>query len=159
MNYIQIFCYFIEQKKLPKEKLPQIKKNLIYEIERLILEGGIYFFCGISEGFNILAIHTVLKLKEKFPHIKLVLVLPYKQQELILDKKEKELYNEFKDKADDVIFLVDVFSAYCAKKGTEHILDSCGAIICYIIKDNDFTEILSYAKSKDIKIINIALDL
>lgn len=69
-------CCFSGHRIIPKEKLPQIEKALEKMIIELISQGVIFFGNGGALGFDQLAAEKVLRLKEKYPHIGLVMVLP-----------------------------------------------------------------------------------
>ncbi len=49
-------------------------------LENHILQGLSYFGAGGARGFDSLAAEVVIELKEKYPHIHLILVLPFYNQ-------------------------------------------------------------------------------
>lgn len=62
---------FTGHRDIPPLKRPGIKHRLEREIERSIQAGYVYFGAGGALGFDTLAAQTVLKLKERYPDIKL----------------------------------------------------------------------------------------
>ena len=62
------------------DKYPKIKKHLKKELAKLINQGIQYFGCGGALGFDTLAALTVISLRKKYPQIKLIMVLPCKEQ-------------------------------------------------------------------------------
>lgn len=58
----------------------RMKENLEKIIEKSILRGYFIFLCGMALGFDIICAETVLKLKEKYPYVKLIGALPCKNQ-------------------------------------------------------------------------------
>ena len=50
--------------------------KVLEKTEQLIRQGYVYFAAGGARGFDAIAAQAVLKLKEKYPHIRLILVLP-----------------------------------------------------------------------------------
>lgn len=49
-----------------------MKKTLYLEIEKAILRGYKYFLCGMALGFDTYCAEIVLKLRKKYPSIKLI---------------------------------------------------------------------------------------
>ena len=71
---------FSGHRELPKNRLANIADKLKMKIEALIKSGYYCFESGGALGFDILAALTVLELKQQYPQIKLILVLPCKNQ-------------------------------------------------------------------------------
>jgi uncharacterized phage-like protein YoqJ len=59
----------------------KLKVVLFREIEALILKGKIQFIFGGALGFDTLAFWVTHDLKKKYPHIKLIVAIPFKNQE------------------------------------------------------------------------------
>ena len=55
---------------------PKLKKRLYEILESLIQRGAVDFYAGGALGWDTLCEKTVLKLGEKYTHIRLHLVLP-----------------------------------------------------------------------------------
>ena len=51
--------------------------KVLEKTEQLIRQGYVYFAAGGARGFDAIAAQAVLKLEEKYPHIRLILVLPF----------------------------------------------------------------------------------
>lgn len=62
-------------------------QRLENEIIRLIIEGNFIFLAGGALGFDTIAAQIVIKLKKKYPHIQLVLILPCRSQSKYWSKK------------------------------------------------------------------------
>ncbi|MBQ5884609.1 MAG: DUF1273 family protein [Clostridia bacterium] len=68
--------------------LERVEKEVRFEVERLINEGATEFLLGGYGLFDHLCARIVKELKEKYPHITSVLVVPY------IDKDyDKKLYD------------------------------------------------------------------
>lgn len=70
----QVAC-FSGHRKLP-QNCDELRAKLKKEIIGLIECGVVFFGAGGAWGFDMLAEETVLQLKEDYPHIRLILVLP-----------------------------------------------------------------------------------
>ena len=95
-------CCFTGHRDISKIKAMELKLKLPKIIEKLITEKGvIYFGVGGALGFDMLAEKAVLKLKKKYPFIKLILVLPCKNHNKnwkIADKLELNFIAKQADK-------------------------------------------------------------
>ncbi len=148
MNYMQKCCFICGQKELPKEEMAKIKISLNYEIRRLIRKGVKYFFCGYETEFDELVCQTILDFKEKYTHIKLVLLFTHRQKEYLKSKYSTVTYEKIKSNCD---------YCYYTKKDYKQLADICQTIICY----NTFycgttASVVNYAKKNGINLINIA---
>ena len=71
---------FTGHRQIEKSVLPILAQQLETVLRQLIGEGCRYFGAGGALGFDTLAAQTVLRLREEFPHIRLILVLPCQDQ-------------------------------------------------------------------------------
>lgn len=119
-----------------------IKRRLEAEIKRLIDKGVVYFGSGGALGFDTMAALMVLKLKTANPQIKLILVLPCREQADRWSNADKMLYNEILQKADKVKYTSEHYSGYC---------------ICYLTQKAGGTAYtVDYAKKHKLDITNLA---
>lgn len=75
---------FSGHRKLPHD-CAELRANLERAIISLIEQGVVFFGSGAALGFGQIASETVLKLKENYPHIRLIMVLPCPPQEQSLN--------------------------------------------------------------------------
>ena len=60
-----------------RDPIPTLFSKTEQEAETLIRNGYRFFGAGGARGFDSLAAEVMIKLKEKYPHIHLILVLPF----------------------------------------------------------------------------------
>ena len=150
-------CCFTGHRKIPKGELPQIKTKLKNTITELIGNGIIYYGAGGALGFDILAALTVLELKQQYPQIKLILVLPCKNQTRNWRQNDIDIYDDIKQKADKVVYTSELYYNGCMQKRNRHLVDNSGYCICYKTHDTGGTAFtVNYANKQRLKIINIA---
>lgn len=150
-------CCFTGHRKLPVREVPGIIEGLEKEIVTLINAGVIYFGAGGALGFDTLAAQAVLNLKKEYPNIKLILVFPCKDQTKGWAKKDIETYEQIKQSCDKYVYTSESYVRGCMQKRNRHLVDHSSHCICYL-KENyggSFYTV-NYAKSKGLKIINIA---
>lgn len=82
--------------KLPKDST-ELRASFEKAIITLIEQGVVFFGSGAALGFDQLAAETVLKMKEDYPHIRLVIVLPCppEQQSLKWNDEQKNGTTEY----------------------------------------------------------------
>lgn len=72
---------FTGHRKIPAEDIKSIEKQLDKIIKKLYRKGVIFYGAGGSYGFDMLAEKAVIRARNKHKDIKLILVLPCKDQE------------------------------------------------------------------------------
>ena len=85
-------CCFTGHRILPRGKEKQIFEKTKEVVIELIGKGVKYFGTGGAIGYDTLAAHAVLSLKEKYPFIKLIVVCPCKNQKVIKTIKANIAY-------------------------------------------------------------------
>lgn len=89
------------------------------------------FVSGGALGFDTLAALDVLKMKEKFSDVKLILVLPCANQSVKWNQKEIELYEKIKFKADEIIYVSEEYSNHCMFVRNRYMIDNSDFCIAY----------------------------
>ncbi len=150
-------CCFTGHRNIPLLRLPQLKKRLLETIEEQIKSGYCYFGAGGALGFDTLAAQAVLKLKETYPHIRLILVLPCLSQTRGWREKDVAEYERIKSLADKVVYTSQEYSRGCMFKRNRHLVDNSSICIAFLSKDEGGTAYtVKYAQEKGVKVINLA---
>ena len=130
------------------------------EVERLIQSGYRYFGAGGARGYDALASEVVLSLKQKYPQIHLILVLPFKDQyvkEGNWTRDEINQYYSLQQRASKVVILQEQYSSGVYYRRNRHLVDFSSTCIAYMTKSNSGTSYtVNYALSKGVKVINVA---
>lgn len=149
-------CCFTGHRKIPQEIYRQIEKCLECEIEKLILKGVIYYGSGGALGFDTLCATTILKLRKKYPKIKLILVLPCNEQTKGWNCCDVRRYEYIKSQADKVVILSKSYYRGCMHTRNRHLVDNSAYCICYLTKSTGGTAYtVEYAESHGLTIFNI----
>lgn len=152
-------CCFTGHRKVPDEQLACIQIRLEETIRTLIQKDVIYYGAGGALGFDTLAARAVLKAKEEFPKIKLILVLPCVSQADRWNSSDREVYEEVKQLADKVVYTSQDYTRGCMHKRNRHLVDNSGTCICYLTETTGGTAYtVGYAKSTGVRVINLADD-
>jgi len=124
----------------------EIREKLYSIIEDLIKQGADEFLLGGYGSFDLMAAHTVKALKEKYPHIESVLVVPYINRGF-----DKDLYD-----CSEYPPIENVPKRFAILKRNEWMVKNADVIVAYISHDwGGAAKTLSYARRKKKRIINI----
>lgn len=150
-------CCFTGHRDIPILQLPIIKSKLKKTIIEYIEKGYCYFGAGGAMGFDTLAAQTVLKLKETYPQIKLILVLPCLTQTRGWKEADVKEYERIKGLADKVVYTSQEYTRGCMFKRNRHLVDFSSLCIAHLTKDEGGTAYtVKYAKQNGVNIINLA---
>lgn len=150
-------CCFTGHRKIPPEIRSEISRRLETIIVQLIESGCTCFYSGGALGFDTLAAQTVLKLKKKYPEIRLVLVLPCKNQAERWSAENKEVYEKVLSVADEVIYTSQAYFKGCMQKRNRYLVVHSNICVCYLTKNTGGTAYtVNYAISKRLAIHNVA---
>lgn len=148
---------FTGHREIPKWAMDSIRQNLMKTIKDLIQQGYCYFGAGGALGFDTLAAQTIIKLRQSYPWLKLILVLPCLSQANGWSKKDREIYEKIKDEADKVVYTSQEYYRGCMHKRNRHLVDNSSACVCYLTKTSGGTfYTVGYAKMRGLSIYNIA---
>lgn len=122
-----------------------------------IEQGYRYFGCGGALGFDTLAAQTVLRLREIYPEIRLILVLPCRDQTRGWKQADVAEYDRIMKAADKVTYTSEQYYSGCMHKRNRHLVDNSSLCICYLTEQSGGTAYtVNYARSQGLKIINVA---
>lgn len=150
-------CCFTGHRNLTADEYQIISCRLEKAIVCLIKKGVCYFGSGAALGFDILSAQAVLKLKSEYPQIKLILVLPCREQTNKWKQEDIDIYNDIKSKCDKFVYTSEHYYRGCMFKRNRHLVDNSGYCICYMNKNIGGTAYtVNYAKERGLQIYNIA---
>lgn len=148
---------FSGHRKLPQD-CTELQTNLEKAITELIEREVVVFGNGGAVGVDALAATTVLKLKEKFPHIRLVMVLPCppEQQSLKWNDDQKKRYYEILGQADKVRILSPQYTDDCMLERNRHMVDCSAYLVCYLREHSGGTfYTVNYAERNGLEILRL----
>lgn len=154
---IERACFFTGHRKIPARDIPVLEEKLYNTVEKLISEGITDFYAGGAIGFDTLAAKTVLKLRKKYSHIKLHIIVPCEDQEKMWSPESKELYRKINEAADEVKILSPVYFNGCMQVRNRYMADNSSICIAYLTEPSGGTaSTVKYAEKQGKTIINIA---
>ncbi len=156
VDRLKVAC-FSGHRNLPQD-CTELQANLEKAIVELIERGVVFFGSGGAVGFDLLAATAVLKLKEDYPHIRLVMVLPCppEQQSLKWNDNQKKRYYELLGRADKVRILLLQYTEKCMLARNRHMVDNSAYLICYLRKQRGGTfYTVNYAEKRGLEILRL----
>ena len=142
---------------VPFAKQNEIMRLLRNEITKSYNEGYSCFYCGMAIGFDLLAAKATLSLKSELPQIKIIAVLPFREQNEKWNEKNKVEYETILKKVDDVIIVSDHYHQRCFLQRNDYMVQRSSRLIA--LYDGKFKggTFYTYRKAKylGLEIINI----
>lgn len=152
-------CCFTGHRELA-EPVEVIEKRLLDTVEKLIQSGYRYFGAGGARGFDALASEAVLKLKEKYLHIHLILVLPFPEQyrrEGNWTSADIDQYQSLQKRASKVVTLAPAYSSGIYYRRDRHLADYSSLCVAYLKRKNSGTGYtVDYAARHGLRVLNLA---
>ena len=122
----------------------KVRKWLYKTVEGLIREGADCFYLGGYGQFDTMAAGVVHELKQKYPHIRSVFVLPYLDREYDASEYDESLYPP----------LENVPRRYAISKRNEFMVDNADVVVAYVIYGfGGASKTLQYAERNNKRII------
>ena len=150
-------CCFTGHRKIPTGQYDDLRLRLDAAIEMMIGRGYRFFGVGGALGFDTMAALSVIKHRERYPHIKLILVLPCVSQAAHWTQKDQRLYRNIMAQANKVAYVSQEYTRSCMLERNRHLVDCSSACICYLTELYGGTAYtVQYAEKRGLKIINIA---
>jgi len=150
-------CCFTGHRRIRKNLIPAVTEKLENILHELIAQGVVYFRCGGALGFDMLAGFLVLKLKEQYPHIKLIMVLPCRDQAAKWSADEQAQYRKLLTAADKNVCLLEDYEDGCMLRRNRHLVDYSAVCVAYLTCRRSGTAFtVRYATEQGRTVINIA---
>ena len=148
---------FTGHRTIPFLQRRKIEKRTEEALIEAIKQGYRFFGAGGALGFDTLAAQTVLRLKQTYPKIKLILVLPCLSQTRGWRSEDIAEYERIKAAADKVVYTSQEYTRDCMFKRNRHLVDNSSLCIAYLMENTGGTAYtVDYARFKGLIIKNVA---
>lgn len=150
-------CCFTGHREIKKIKPSVLANRLDKTIVELVENEDVTDFrAGGAKGFDTIAALHVLKFKQKYPHIKLHLILPYKKQAAGFTRFEKQLYDFVLQNADTVHYTSEKYYDGVLFARNRELVD--GADVCVALLEvlvGVTYQTVNLARKQKTKVINL----
>ncbi len=135
----------------------KMKKVLYLEIEKSILQGYKTFLCGMALGFDMICAEIVLKFKKKYKDIKLIGVIPCKNQDCKWNIRQKKRYRKILKQLDAIRCIYKEYNGYeCMIERNNYMVNNSSKMIALFNGIAGGTKkTIDYAKKQGLKIVII----
>lgn len=152
-----VSCCFTGHRNIPPEQWEPLRQRLRETLTALIGEGVCYFGAGGARGFDTLAAQTVLELKQTYPHIRLILVLPCKDQTKHWCAADAAAYDAILKQADKAVWVAERYHRGCMHLRNRRLVDNAQVCVCYMTAPTGGTAYtVRYAADRGLSILNLA---
>lgn len=133
----------------------QMESNIVNAILQSYNEGYRNFLCGGAMGFDLLCGEIALTVKEKFPDMRLICILPFEKQAKNFPKKWSDRYHAVLGKCDIIDYISPEYVAGCYYARNEKMVDLSSRIICFFDgRGGGTARTIAYAQLNKLEIIN-----
>ena len=147
-------CCFTGHRDIPARVLPLLSAELEQAVLGLISEGVRFFGAGGALGFDTLAAETVLRLRERYQQIRLILVLPCRDQTRGWKPRDIARYEAILAQADKVVYTAETYSPGCMHRRNRHLVDNSSVCVAYCTRNTGGTAYtVDYAQRQGLRII------
>lgn len=121
---------------IPYAKLPILKAALRNVIIGLYAKGYNNYYCGMAMGFDLLSAEAVLSLKTEYKELRLIAVVPYRNQDERFCFADKKRYHSILSRVDDTILLGENYYQGCLLRRNDYMLAHSNQVIAYYDGEN-----------------------
>ena len=134
------------------------EERLDYYLDRLIAVNYNTFICGGALGFDTVVAEKIIRLKREFPHIRLHLYLPCKDQDKKWSFSDRRRYKKILESADYVKIMAESYYDGCMRDRNYKMVDDARACVCYLNNESrsGTAQTVRYAKKKPIPVVNVS---
>ena len=130
--------------------------HIFKAVEDAIFDRYTVFMCGGCRGGDFLFGEAVVELRNIYPEIRLVCVLPFRGQAELWSGEERNRYADLLDSADEVICLNDKYQKGCMHERNRALVDGSDVCVAYLersVGGSAYT--YTYALKNNLEVINI----
>lgn len=151
-------CCFTGHRVIPTEKAEELRRRVKDGIRYLCENMNITtYYAGGALGFDTLAAEAVIEYRKERPIIRLVIVMPCRDQAARWNMADKLRYERIKNAANEVICLSEQYHRDCMFERNRYLVDHSRVCICYLTKQTGGTAYtVKYARENGLRIFNIA---
>ena len=151
-------CCFTGHRQIPQDLAPKLKQRIKDGIEYLYSNMGVkMYYAGGALGFDALAAEAVIEQRWERRDVRLVIVVPCRDQAARWCAADRVRYERINRDADEVICLAEHYFSGCMHQRNRYMVDHSRACICYLTERTGGTAYtVNYARERGLRIFNLA---
>ncbi|MFV0498381.1 MAG: SLOG family protein [Candidatus Fimivivens sp.] len=149
-------CCFTGHRQIMPEHAQALAAAVENALRRLIAQGYFVFVAGGAMGFDTLAAEVVLKLKDEFPHLRLIIVAPCADQSDSWAAADQCRYERLRQAAHDFICLSATYTPNCMRKRNRCLVEMSSACLSYCLRPRSGSaQTVALADAQGLEIVDI----
>lgn len=137
--------------------------SIVYvAIDEAIREGYDTFITGMARGVDLWAGSLLLEFKRRYPHIKIVCAIPFRDQLTPLEGEDRISYLAIMSMAEEVVYISENYTRDCMKKRNYFMVDNSSKLIA-VVRDwrSGTGQTIRYAQKKGLatRIIDVEANM
>jgi len=149
-------CFFTGHRTIPQGELLSLREVLLQQIEALYYQGYTVFLSGGARGFDLLAASAALLVRRHHPEIRVIMVIPCRDQDLNWSRSDSAFYRELLLRCETCPLSDEPYRRGCMQKRNRFMVDHASLGIAYHKHARSGTEMtVRYAEKKGVSIINL----
>lgn len=125
-------CSFTGHRQIKPEHRERIASLLARAVEYAYSEGCRDFCAGGAIGFDTLAAREVVRFKLYHPDVRLVLLLPCRNQDGKWSAAQRSAYEFLLSVADEISYSSDEYTPDCMRRRNRLLAERCDILIAYV---------------------------
>lgn len=147
-----VTCCCIGPAQLYASEIPELNLWLGQTIEQLRKKHGVkYFGVGGNRGFEMMAANTILSLRQRYPDIRLILVLPCPEYASKWREDDRRSISGIISQASKIVYASKSYTPTCMAMRDKRLIDYSGTLITH--SDKSTATAVAYAKKMDVEVI------
>ncbi len=139
---------------IEQDRALEITQKLSKTIESLIERGVKDFRSGGAIGFDTVAALKVIEYKEKYPDIKLHMLLPCREQTKGWNEYCIRVYEYILSHADEIVYISEHYYSGCMHARNRALVNGSDVCVAYCTNERSGTYYtLSYAKKSGLEVV------
>ena len=156
MEHESLIGCFTGHRSIPNGHWKPLSDLLDRTLESLIQRNITVFRAGGAIGFDTLAALTVLEKKERYPQVRLHLILPCRDQAKGWSEADRRVYDEILSHADEVTYVREAYSRGCMYERNRKLVQGSHCCVGYCTSDTGGSAYtLQYANKQGLRVINL----
>ena len=152
---------FTGHRGIPEELSGRLREKLRERIAYLHEEEKIgTFYAGGCVGFDTLAAQETLEYRAAHPDVRLVIVIPYRNQSESWNYESQKEYERIKASATEVVCLAERYFRGCTHQRNRYMVQRNSVCVCYLTKEKGGTaSTVKYALRNGLFVRNLAVEI
>lgn len=130
INRAETAC-FTGHRFLAADALPVLRRIAEDAVRALVNVGYSTFLIGGALGFDTVAQQAVETVRNDFPYLQIIMVIPCENQDARWREKDRILYRALRERADEQIVLSPTYTQGCMLERNRFMIDHSSSCIAY----------------------------